>query len=274
MSLSLQSLGTFRLGPCLHLRMAEGPVGLPRSLLLEQLWSWGIEESLALTAVASASTVRELLENVLERVPGDIAVLTPGDAHATESTIALTPTALMGERAAPAAVPHRADEAAALEPAPEMEPTTLTPVPLNPWNAFQRHRAGSGLSTQALSAAYREEAAYAASVSASRFAPGGPSAATGGTTPTATAHPPTLGYLVLRTPPGLERYRGIHSCAWKELLEKFQLTHRAWQQIKTQFYLPKVARGSQAISAWLEQGLVLPVPVFNGQELTPSSALY
>jgi len=207
-------------------------------LLVEQLQSWGLSPDASHSAVLGSANLRELLQRVLDSVEGPIAIWGPELDPAGDS--------------APA-VPGA-------EPAPEAEPSPLPAAPVNRWNAFQRRMAGSGLSQADILAAYREEVAATAGT--------GAAGSTAAAVPSATPPPATqvlpLGHTVLRTPPEQRRFLGVHHCSWSELLFKFGVPPSAWAARRGSYYVPKFESLDKSERQWRDQGLSLPIPVFEG----------
>ena len=133
------------------------------------------------------------------------------------------------------------------------EPEAETPdyAPSNPWNAFQHRMKGAGLSPTEMAALYHEE--KAAQGSNDRTAVGGQKTI---------SRPLEAGYLILKTPPDQSHLRGHHRCDWGELLGRLGLQGEEWwSSSRGRYYLIKYTTLEIAEQKWVDQRLVLPIPV-------------
>ena len=69
------------------------------------------------------------------------------------------------------------------------------------------------------------------------------------------------GYVVIRVPLRLERYRGVHRYSWAQLMARFGIQHCEWENDRSHFYMPKFTTIEAAQRHWEVQGLRGRVPV-------------
>ena len=134
----------------------------------------------------------------------------------------------------------------------EPEAKAQDDAPSNRWNAFQRRMKGAGLNSTKMAELYQEE--KAAQGSNDRTAVGGQKKTI--------SRPLEAGYLLLRAPRDQSHLRGHHRCDWEELLGRLGLQEEEWwSSSRGRYYLIKYTTLEDAERKWVDQRLVLPIPV-------------